>query len=322
MRTRRPSWRIETGGTNSSVTPCGVLRLDVGDGIGRGAVTDAGDRPRRHAAVRSQRRSRSIAKYRPETDATAPTPVRLEIVDERAHEPGRARRRLVATVEKRMEPHRIQTAAPRQLGDGDGVILMAVHPARRDQPEAVQRRAAIACAVDRGAQRRVLEEAAVGDGAVDARQRLVDEASGADGEMTDLGVALLPRRQPDRLTARVDLGVRPACLERVDLRRARRGDGVAVRVRVASPPVEDDEHERSHRAHVAELARRHERAAAVSAAATMAANSSARRLAPPTSAPSMSCSREERRGVRRGDAAAVEDSRRAVRRTAARQVAP
>ena len=169
----------------------------------------------------------------------------------RPDEAGRARRRLVATVEKRVKPHRVQAAATRELGDRDRMILMAVHATGRDQSEAVQRGAAIAGTVDRVAQRRVLVEAAVLDGAVDARQRLVDEPSGADGEMAHLGVALLAGRQSHRLTAGVDRRVRPALLERVELRGARGGDRVPVRIRVASPPVEDDEHEGPHPAHPA-----------------------------------------------------------------------
>ncbi len=80
----------------------------------------------------------------------------------------------------------MQPPATRKFGERHGVILVAVHAAGGDEPEAVHRRAAIACPVDCGARADVLVEAPIGDGAVDARQRLIDEPSGADGEMADL----------------------------------------------------------------------------------------------------------------------------------------
>src|SRR4029077_7442412 len=123
-----------------------------------------------------------------------------QLLDEGVHETRGAGRRLVAPVEKRMEPHGIQAAAAGELGDRDGVVLMAVDPAGRDQPEAVHSAAAIPRTVDRRAHRRILVEAAIRDRAVDARERLVDEPPRADGEMPDFRVALLPRRQSHRLT--------------------------------------------------------------------------------------------------------------------------
>ena len=73
MRMRRPSLRIDTGGTNSSVTPAAYCASMYATA----SVATPSPSPAMVSYarwMRSQRRSRSIAKYRPETDAIAPTP--------------------------------------------------------------------------------------------------------------------------------------------------------------------------------------------------------------------------------------------------------
>src|ERR1035437_10811133 len=144
-------------------------------------------------------------------------------------------------------------AAPGELGNGHCVILVAVDAARRDQPEAVERAAPCARAVDCGTYRRVLVEAAVLDRPIDPGKRLIDQPPRADREMPHFRIALLTGREPYRLAAGVNGRMRPPALKRVELRCARRGDGVAIRIGIVPPPVENDEHERSHATHAAML---------------------------------------------------------------------
>ena len=131
-----------------------VLLLDVGDGVVRDAATGTGDDvvgaldpipplvPVHPVVPAADRCDRSHA-------AT------LQVVDESPHETRGARRWFVATVEKRVKPHRCQAAPPRQLGERDRVILVAVDSSRGDQAEAVERTATIASAVHQRAQRGV-----------------------------------------------------------------------------------------------------------------------------------------------------------------------
>ena len=167
---------------------------------------------------------------------------------------------------------------------------MRVDAAVRDEPEQVHVAAALARAAERRDERLVLEEAAVGDRAVDALEVLVEHAAGADRQMPDLGVAHLPGRQPDRLARGGEPRVRVLGPEPVEDRRVGELDRVPRPGRGAAPPVEDDE--------------RYERERA--AASHIAANESMSSDAPPTSAPSMSGCGDQLRCVVGLDRAAVE----------------
>ena|SRR5437588_2660583 len=125
-------------------------------------------------------------------------------------------------------------------------------------------------ALEGGLQRRVLEEGAVRDRLVHAHEVLEKDTSGADREVADFGVPHLSRRQPDRLSRRVQRRVRECAPETIEVRRVRLLDGVARSGRRAAPPVEDEE--------------RYERIAA----RQIAVKESSSREAPPTSAPSRS----------------------------------
>ncbi len=196
------------------------------------------------------------------------------------------------------------------------MILVAVDAARGDQTEAVQRTTAITRAIDQRAQGGVVEERPVRDRAVDARERLQHEPAGADGEMPDLGVALLTRREPDRLAARLHERVRPARLERIELGRPRRRRSRCRTGRGVSPPVEDDEDERPHTAHLELMRRLTTRGRRLPAAVTIAANSGGSQARAADQRAVDVGLRKQRRGVRRRHAAAVEHARRARQRRA------
>src|SRR5207244_10283021 len=107
----------------------------------------------------------------------------------------------------------------------------------RDEPEQMDAPPAL----EHAAQRRVLEERAVGDRAVHTHQVLVEAPPGTDREVADLGVAHLPRRQSDGLAGRVERRVRVGAPQAVEVRRVRQFDRVARPGRGATPAVEDDE---------------------------------------------------------------------------------
>ena len=108
------------------------------------------------------------------------------------------------------------------------VLPAGVDAAVGDQADQVQAAArAVRAALAGGAQRLVLEEAAVGDRVVDPRQVLLDDRPGAEVEVADLGVAHLPVRQADVAALGRELRVRIAVPELVEDR------GVGLRDRVA-----------------------------------------------------------------------------------------
>ena len=126
-------------------------------------------------STRSQRRSRSIAQYRPPTEAmrasgwTGAEP-RLEVRDE-VETRGRWR---VATVEEGMDPDARHAALGRQRDERDEVAVVGVDAAGSDEADDVQpsvrARLQVACREER----RSCREVAVGDRGVDPRQVLED----------------------------------------------------------------------------------------------------------------------------------------------------
>src|SRR5581483_1933319 len=145
------------------------------------------------------------------------------------------------------------------------VVDVRVHAAVRDEAEQVD----VAAAVERAAQRRVLEERPVLDRPVHAHQVLVEDPARADRQVADLGVAHLARRETDRLSRRLQGGVRKAGPDPVEDGRLRQFDGVAGPGRCTAPAVEDDQDDGA-------------------AALQIPANDWTSRDAPPTRAPSTS----------------------------------
>ena len=129
---------------------------------------------------------------------------------------------------------------------------------------------ALFCAAKRTDEGLVLEDLAARDGTVHALEILVEDPSRADGQVADLRVPHLARRQPDRLARGLESRMRILPPEPIEHGSVGELDGVARPGRRAAPAVEDDE--RDYRE---------------GHAWTIAANDSTSREAPPTSAPSI-----------------------------------
>src|SRR5262249_61447807 len=80
---------------------------------------------------------------------------------------------------------------------------------------------------------------------VDARQILQHETAGADVEMSDLGIAHLPRWQADVLARRMQESVRAGRRQVVEVRSPRLTDGVIGRLLWPAPTVECDQRPRT-----------------------------------------------------------------------------
>ena len=125
------------------------------------------------------------------------------------------------------------------------VLPAGVHAAVGDQPEQVQAAARAAPGAVAGVeQRRVFEEAAVGDRVVDPRQVLLDDRPGAEVEMADLGVAHLPVGQPDVAPLGGEFRVRIRAPETVEDGRLGQRDRVARPRRGEAPAVQDHQCQR------------------------------------------------------------------------------
>ena len=190
--------------------------------------------------------------------------------------------------------------AGRQLGERDEVPVVGVDAAGPDEADERAAGRSVATRPLAGLdERRALEERAVGDGGVDARQVLEHRPAGAEVQVADLGVAHLagaagrrPRPRPAGARAASARGApRQAGMRR-------RGDRVRGRVVADAEAVEDDEDDgtrpgrRSGRRRRRAAGRRRGRRRAgarrsAPARATMPAISSGLSEAPPTSAPSM-----------------------------------
>ena len=97
----------------------------------------------------------------------------------------------VAPVQERMDVDARDAPGRRQRHHRGQLALMAVHAARRQEAHDMQRTAAGHRGGDGRGQHWIAREFARGDRMVDAREVLVDDATGADVEMTDLRVAHL-----------------------------------------------------------------------------------------------------------------------------------
>src|SRR3546814_6125770 len=98
----------------------------------------------------------------------------------------------------------------------------------------------------------LLLDRSVGDGVVDARQVLEDDAAGAEVHVTDLGIAHLPLRQADMLLRRIHQTGRPAPAQAVEHRRVRERHRVVVAGVTLAPAVHDAQQHRSEE-HTSEL---------------------------------------------------------------------
>ena len=142
-------------------------------------------------------------------------------------------------------------------------------------------------AVDRLGEHGVVEQRAVLDRQVDARELLVDDAAGADVEVPDLGVAHLPLGQPDGEPGARERRPRAAREQPVEVGRVARASRRCPAGGSARPkPSMMTRSTRAGCSHAHGVVARR---------ATMSANESASSAAPPTSAPSMSGSAKNMR---------------------------
>ena len=109
--------------------------------------------------------------------------------------PRRSRRR-VAAVGKGMDERR-HGGRGENAREHRGMILMRMHTARRHQAHDVAGAAGLPQAFDQALECGRPCDIAASDRRVDAGQILQHETAGADVEMSDLGIAHLPRRQAD-----------------------------------------------------------------------------------------------------------------------------
>ncbi len=143
------------------------------------------------------------------------------------------------------------------IGDDGGerrdLVLMRMHPTRRDQPHDMGGAAAFLELADKIPQCRQARDLALGERLVDARQILQDDPAGPDIGVPDLGIAHLAVGQADIVLARVEMRVRPAADQFVPDRRLGAINRVIGAVRALAPAVEDAQHERfragSHQGH-------------------------------------------------------------------------
>ncbi len=114
-------------------------------------------------------------------------------------EPERGPRRRVAAVEQGVDAHRRDPLAGGEFDQRHQVAVVGVDAAGSDEADQVERPCRLSSARARCDEGRALEEAAVGDRGIDARQVLQDRAPGAEVQVPDLGVAHLARREPHRV---------------------------------------------------------------------------------------------------------------------------
>ena len=124
------------------------------------------------------------------------------------------------------------------------MLVARMHAAVGQQAHDVQDRARRARRVHGLDEGRIILDAPVAAGVVDAGELLEDHAAGADIKVPYFGITHLARGQAHRLAGSLDLHVGEPLPESVDMRRARLGDRVAGTGRCDTEPVHDDESRR------------------------------------------------------------------------------
>ena len=153
-------------------------------------------------------------------------------------------RRRIAAIEQGVDPDARHAPPRREVGERDEVPVVGMDAARPDEADEVETAARVRGSPACLEERRALEEAAVGDRGVDPRQVLEDRPAGTEVEMTDLGVAHLPRRQADRALRGAQDRVWPVAQEPSPGRHRGGRDRIGGRVAADPEPVEDDEDDR------------------------------------------------------------------------------
>ncbi len=154
----------------------------------------------------------------------------------------RAARRRVAPVEQSVH-HDRNAGRGENIGECRDLILMRMHPARREQAQEMGAAATRLELGDEVAQARVARERAVLDRLVDARQILEHDPAGAEIHMSDLGIAHLALRQPDGMGRGVEERMRAARHQPIPDGRAGLAERVVLALLPVAPAVQDAEHD-------------------------------------------------------------------------------
>ena len=157
-----------------------------------------------------------------------------------------ARRGHIAAVKKGVDGDR-HACIVQRAGERGDVILMRMHPARRQEAHQMAGPARSAELADQTSERLIACQAAVVDGRIDPPDLLIDDAPGAETEMADLGIAHLTAGQPDFDARGVQQRVGAFRHESVIGGRDRGRDGVVRRIGAMPPAVEHTQHDRSRR---------------------------------------------------------------------------
>ena len=132
----------------------------------------------------------------------------------------------------------------RQAQKGIQVPLLGVHTTVGDETKEMESAVLLRSKFNGLDQRGVLEEAAIGDGAVDPADIHADDASGSEVQMPHLGVSHLTVGKPDEVIAGMNQRVGKLFEKTVVVRLASQGDGVAVSIRAIAPAIENSQNER------------------------------------------------------------------------------
>ena len=123
------------------------------------------------------------------------------------------------------------------------VLLVAVDPARRQQPQHVQSAAGSLRRSAGRAQLGIGEETAVLDRRIDAGEILVDDAAGAEIHVPHFGIAHLPVRKADMAAFGMDQGVRTLRPQPAPVRKIGQRQRVVRGILAMAPTVQDQQHD-------------------------------------------------------------------------------
>ncbi len=132
------------------------------------------------------------------------------------------------------------------VGQAGDVVLVRVHPARRDEPHEMSRPAALVEPREETLERRAAGQVPAFRRGVDAGQILGHDAPGAEVHVADLRVAHLAGRQADLLFGGLDQGIRAGGVKALERRRLGHADRVVLAALPVAPAVQDAKHHGAH----------------------------------------------------------------------------
>jgi hypothetical protein len=152
--------------------------------------------------------------------------------------------------------HRRDPVPGQHLREGDGMVLVGVDAAGRDQPEEVAGAAGLPQLCDETGLIKRGRDAPVRDGLIDAGEVLHDHAAGAQVQMPHLGVAHLALGKADIEPGGAEEGMRRARPQPVEIRRLGLQDRIVLRVLAPAPAIENYQHRRAPGGHCEAFAAR------------------------------------------------------------------